>query len=258
MERRYTDSELAEILAGASNRQSGGGQEGWSVEQVIAMAAELGIDSDNVRSELARRSAIPEPKAGTTETIPNMSLTVGGPKGLTLRRRMQGELPTIAIEDIAEDARRSFGRIKRLESRNDELLVIGTVEGADAELRVEASSKYSVMSMSLQFTKIGRWIHVVTQLVIAMFAVFVIAPSSIIAFYFFTSWLMVAALGSLVATGLTFLVARNARVKAEKAFELQANRAARMLSATSVDSSQGATETPERSSDLNKRLRHEH
>ena len=138
------------------------------------------------------------------------------------------------------------------------LLVVGTVEGADAELTVEAGPKYSVMSMSLRFTKIGRWIHVVTQLVIAMFAVFVIAPSSIIAFYFFMSWLMVAALGSLVATGLTFLVARNARVKAEKAFEIQANRAARMLSATSVDSSQGVTETSERSSDLNQRLRHEH
>ena len=259
MERRYTDSELAEILAGASNRQAGGGQDGWSVEQVYAMAAELGIDPDNVRRELARHSTVEEPAVGTTETIPNMTIAVGGPKGLTLRRRMRGELPTVAIEDIAEDARRSFGKIRRLESRNDELLVVGTIEGADAELTVEAGPKFSVMSMSLRFLRIGRWIHGLVQFLVALIVLFGFGPNGGSFIDLLIPWLAYGGIGFGVATALTFLVARSARVKAERAFELQANRAARMLNASLPDSAQiDSSASIEPDSDLNKRLRHEH
>lgn len=255
MERRYTDSELAEILAGASDRQAGVGQDGWSVEQVIAMAAELGIDPESVKRELAVRNVATEPVAGTTETIPNMTLAFGGPKGVTLRRRMQGELPTIAIEDIAEDARRSFGKIKRLESRNDELLIEGTIEGADAELTVEAGPKYSVMSLSLKFLKIGRWIHGFMQMLVAVIVLFGVGQYAYGPMSLFLPWLMYGLFGFAIGTGLTFLVARNARAKAEKAFELQANRAARMLNASLPASESESSQTDPA---LDQRLRHEH
>lgn len=258
MDRRYTDSELAEILAGASNRQSGEGQDGWSVEQVYAMAAELGIDSENVRSELAQSSPTLENTVGTTETIPNTSLVVGSPKGLTLRRRMKGELPTIAIEDIAEDAKRSFSRVKRLESRNDELLVEGSIAGADAELTVEAGSKYSVISLSLRFTKIGHWIHSVTQLIALLIAFTTVATTyGASSADFFFAWFLFGLGAFVCGTGISFFVAKSARASAEKAFELQANRAARMLNASSAEPSQLET-AKEADSNLNKRLRHEH
>ena len=257
MERRYTDSELAEILAGASKRQAGGGQEGWSVEQVMAMAAEIGIDPESVRQELAQHRAAPVLSTGATETIPDARLEIGGPKGLTFRRRMQGELPTIAIEDAAEDARRSFTKIRRLESRNDELLVEGSIDGADAEFRVESGPKFSTMSLTMRFTRIGRWIHAVTQLFVVFFVAIVSLSSATT--YWILLWIVLGPVGFLAATGLTFIVARTARVKAEKGFELQANRAARMLSATastgtSVEPSKQETSDQQ----LDRRLQHGH
>ncbi|MCH7945080.1 MAG: hypothetical protein IIC73_03575 [Armatimonadetes bacterium] len=257
MERRYTDSELAEILAGASKRQAGGGQDGWSVEQVMAMAAEIGIDSESVRRELAQFATASEPSAGATETIPDPRLEIGGPKGLTLRRRMRGELPTIAIEDAAEDARRSFSKIRRLESRNDELLVEGSIDGADAEFSVESGTKYSTMSLTLRFTRIGRWIHGVTQSLVAVYVV-INSTNSWISYWQIT-WFVLAVIGFLAGTGLTLLVARSARAKAEKGFELQANRAARMLSATATAVS-GVEPSKQETSDqqLDHRLQHGH
>ncbi len=235
MDRRYSDAEVAELLSAAAQRESGGGKDGWTADQVLAMAAELGIDGDSVRAEFDRSKPAKEQSGGTTELSPGLSGGIGVPKGVVLRRRLKGQLPGHALDDVAEDARRTFNKVRRLERRPDELLVEGTFEGTEASVIVEVGPRYSSIEMHIEFTRRARIIHYALQ-VTAFFVALMIATNQ----YgpFFENFVIPLVILSVIAFGLAAVIAtvtsRRIVARAEKVFELQSNRAARMLYVTSA------------------------
>ncbi len=256
MDRRFSDAEVAELLSAAAQRQSGGGKEGWTTDQVLAMAAELGIDGDSVRAEFARTSPAKEQVGGTTELIPGLAGGIGVPKGVVFRRRMLGQLPGHALDDVAEDARRTFNKVKRLERRPDELMVEGTFEGAEASAFVEVGPKYSSVEMSIEFGRRSRTINILLQATAFFFALMIATNQ-----YgpFFENFVVPLVMFSAIAFGLSVLIAnltsRRIIAKAERAFELQANRAARMLYVAHPDLVDEANAQRTDSTGLHSRLR---
>ena len=233
MDRRFSDAEVAEILSAAAQREEGGGKEGWTSDQVLAMAAELGIDPESVRAEMVRSRPAVEPAGGTTELIPGRFPGVGAPKGLHFRRRMRGALPEHALDDVAEDARRSFTKLKRLERRPDELIVEGTFYDADATVFVEVGPKYSSIEFRLDFGRLARVVHIVWQIVGFMFTMYVWTSSHTTGGpWVFIPLLIFSAFAYLLSLLTVGIACRRTVARAEKAFELQSNRAARMLYAT--------------------------
>jgi hypothetical protein len=114
MERRFTDAEVTEVLSAAAQRQAGGGKEGWTADQVLAMAAELGIDPEHVKPVLGSHGASAVQPSGTTEIVPSGSVSVGAPQNIVLRHRIRKRVPSAAIQDAADDARRMFRRVRRI------------------------------------------------------------------------------------------------------------------------------------------------
>jgi hypothetical protein len=227
MERRYTDAEVAELLSAAAQRQSGGGKEGWTAEQVLAMAGELGIDRELVRTQIAASELDATALASTTEIIPSSALSFGAPRNVTLRRRVRGRVPEYAIEDAAEDARRSLSKVRRLEVRQDELIVEGSYPGVQAVLYIESNPSHSVISLSLDNRRCARWIHVVSQAIVLFFSGMNYIGQVSWAGWFFVLLALFASLAFGIGSLLSFIVARTARMKAEKDFGLISHRVAR-------------------------------
>jgi len=230
MERRYTDAEVAELLSAAAQRQSGGGNEGWTAEQVIAMAGELGIDKDIVGSQIAADDVENAHLVNTTEVLPSKGVTIGAPRNVALRLSIRGQVPASAIEDAAEDAKRSFTKVKRLEVRNDELVVDGAYPGVEARLYIESNPTHSAVSLSLDNRRSSSWIHLVTQAIVLYIGGALTVSGVSSALWFFVFIALFAAIGFGIGSLLTAIVTRKARQKAEKDFELISHRVARSAS----------------------------
>jgi hypothetical protein len=242
MDQRYTDSEVAELLSQAAQRQSGGGKDGWTADQVLAMAEELGIDRDHVRTLIAAKAAPTFGAPSASEVLPSSSPSYGSPRNVTLRRRIRGRVPTPAIEDAAEDARRCFNKVRRLELRTDELIVDGSYPGVVANLYIESNATHSTVSLSLDYRRAARWSHFISQAVIlysagAAYIGNVSGPG-----WFFAILAFYTVLAFLVGTLVTFVVGRQARQRAEKDFEMLARRLTRSTENAIVAEQRGPSE----------------
>ncbi|ARU40923.1 hypothetical protein CCB80_07105 [Armatimonadetes bacterium Uphvl-Ar1] len=93
-ERRYTREEAMEALRAAS--ESGGGDDDLVTEsELLAMAGEMGVDSEQLRAVLARGT-------GSVQGRDNVATGWGWPGNETFERVIDGELSPGQLEEVAE------------------------------------------------------------------------------------------------------------------------------------------------------------
>jgi|GEM_PF-2818506 len=107
-DRRYSDKEVGEILKIAAEMQAGlagaGTAEGVTLEELKRVAAEVGMDPENV--ELAAREIRSNPPDGSRNS-------------LLLERTLRGELTEEAWEDLVTELRRYTGKRGRTEQNGN-------------------------------------------------------------------------------------------------------------------------------------------
>jgi hypothetical protein len=104
--RRYSEREVALLLQRAAELQAEGaatpeGAPGLTLAQLEEIAREAGLDPAHVRSaavELEERRAMPAPAP-----------LLGAPPRLVFERRLDGEVPASAYEDLVAELTRTFG-----------------------------------------------------------------------------------------------------------------------------------------------------
>jgi hypothetical protein len=101
-EPRYTDQELAVILKRAAELQDGAGDARYSLAEVKQIAAEAGIAPEQVEAAAValRRERLREPAA--------RSGYLGAPTRIRFERTIDGEVPSTAIPELIDIARRAL------------------------------------------------------------------------------------------------------------------------------------------------------
>src|ERR1044071_1053420 len=100
---RYTEQQLAEILRRAAERQEGLESESdgrFSLAEIQQIASEVGIAPAHVHAAAAELQQVPPlPSSGA----------LGAPTAFRFERWIDGEVPTSAISELFDIARREVG-----------------------------------------------------------------------------------------------------------------------------------------------------
>jgi hypothetical protein len=138
-ERRFSDQEMALILRRASEIQgrsggdTGSGQEGLTLEEIQAIAREVGMDATAVGQAARELMVRPEPRP------PLVKLLAGAPSRRSAHVTLEGELAQGDLQRLVEEVRRAVGQRGEVEE------LLGGLEwhtvGEVSQLSVTASPR---------------------------------------------------------------------------------------------------------------------